>query len=117
MGGAGGRAGPRQGQSAAIHDARLCQPQILSLPGRSSVMSHLLVHPTAPDAHGFVHKITPASAGWTYVGFAALELQPGQSVARETEGDEVCLVILSGRARITAGDQDFGVLGERTSVF
>ena len=30
---------------------------------------------------------------------------------------EICLVILTGRVRIHAGDQDFGLLGERQSVF
>lgn len=79
--------------------------------------SKLLVHPKAPDADGFIHHITPASAGWSYVGFSVLKLAPGKVVTRPTEGNEVCLVILSGRVRIAAGDQDFGLLGERESVF
>jgi 5-deoxy-glucuronate isomerase len=80
-------------------------------------MSRLLVHPQAPDQDGFVHHITPASAGWGYVGFSVLELAPSKVVSRPTDGTEVCLVILTGRVRIHAGDQDFGLLGERTSVF
>ena len=80
-------------------------------------MSRLLVHPHTADQDGFVHHVTPASAGWSYVGFSVLELPPGRVVSRRTEGTEVCLVILTGRVRINAGSQDFGVLGERQSVF
>jgi 5-deoxy-glucuronate isomerase len=80
-------------------------------------MSRLLVHPHAPDQDGFVHNITPSSAGWSYVGFSVLELPPGRVVSRPTDGMEVCPVILTGRARIHAGNQDFGSLGERASVF
>ncbi|MCB8876082.1 5-deoxy-glucuronate isomerase [Acidisoma silvae] len=79
--------------------------------------SKLLVHPHAPDKDGFIHHITPTSAGWFHVGFSVLKLAPQKVVSRPTEGDEVCLVILSGRVRISAGDVDFGLLGERESVF
>jgi 5-deoxy-glucuronate isomerase len=79
--------------------------------------SKLLIHPHAPDRDGFIHHVTPASAGWDYVGFSVLRLSPQKVVSRHTEGNEVCLVILSGRVRISAGDIDFGLLGERESVF
>jgi 5-deoxy-glucuronate isomerase len=79
--------------------------------------SKLLVHPKAPDRDGFIHHITPASAGWGYVGFSVMQLRPQKVVSRPTDGNEVCLVILSGRVRISAGDTDFGLLGERESVF
>jgi 5-deoxy-glucuronate isomerase len=80
-------------------------------------MSRLLVHPHAPDRDGVIHHITPASAGWSYVGFSVFELAPRKVVSRPTGDTEVCLVILSGRVRISAGDTDFGLLGERESVF
>jgi 5-deoxy-glucuronate isomerase len=79
--------------------------------------SKLLVHPSAPDRDGFIHHITPASADWGYVGFSALELPAGKIVSRPTDGNEVCLVILTGRVRVIVGNQDFGLLGERQSVF
>ena len=66
-------------------------------------MSHLLVHPSAPDAEGRILSVTPQSAGWTYVGFEVYRLKAGQSVTNQTEGNEICLVILSGRAAIHAG--------------
>ncbi|MCP8937687.1 5-deoxy-glucuronate isomerase [Alsobacter sp. SYSU M60028] len=80
-------------------------------------MPNLLVHPARPDAAGRVHAITPQSAGWTYVGFEVYDLAPGASVTRPTGATEVCLVLVSGRARIVAGGQDLGVLGGRASPF
>ncbi len=80
-------------------------------------MSRLLVHPSRPDADGVVHRITPDSAGWGYVGFEARDLAPGTVASGEDAANELCLVLVSGRARITAGGQDLGVLGGRTSPF
>lgn len=78
-------------------------------------MSRLLVKPALGS--GLVHRITPRSAGWTYVGFEVHDLAPGQIVAAETGDMEVCLVLLSGAARIVGDGTDFGRLGERTSPF
>ena len=80
-------------------------------------MSKLLVKPSAPDANGRIHTITPASAGWTYVGFEVYRLKSGQSLRQQTEGREACIVMLSGRAHVSASDQDFGVIGGRSSPF
>ena len=80
-------------------------------------VSPLLVRPSAPDADGRVHAVTPESAGWTYVGFEVYDLAPGQRLARETGGQEVCVVLISGTARVGAGGQDFGIIGGRRSVF
>ncbi len=79
--------------------------------------SPLLVRPQAPDGKGAVHRITPQSAGWTYVGFETYRLPAGASVARHQEGREACLVLVSGHARIRAGGQDFGRIGGRASPF
>jgi 5-deoxy-glucuronate isomerase len=80
-------------------------------------MSPLLIKPAFGAADGRVHHITPTSAHWSYVGFEVFDLAPEQAVAQATEGREVCLVLLSGRAEVSAGEQDFGTLGERTSPF
>jgi 5-deoxy-glucuronate isomerase len=80
-------------------------------------MSPLLIKPARGGKDGRVHAITPASAGWRYVGFEVFDLAPEQAVAQATEGWEVCLVLLSGRAEVSAGEQDFGTLGERASPF
>ncbi|WP_424971597.1 5-deoxy-glucuronate isomerase [Dinoroseobacter sp. S76] len=78
-------------------------------------MSDLLLRPTAQS--GKVHAITPESAGWSYVGFDLYHLAPGEA-ATETTGDrEAILVLVEGRAEITAGGQGFGEMGDRTCVF
>ena len=78
--------------------------------------SKLLVHAASgPDGAG--HRITPASAGWRYVGFETRRLKEGATSKLDTGGDEVCLVILSGKARVTAAGFDSGTIGERKSVF
>lgn len=78
-------------------------------------MSKLLIKPKGD--HGLVTHITPESAGWSYVGFDLHRLRPDESVAAETGGREVCLVIVAGKARVTAGGVKFGTLGKRMSPF
>jgi 5-deoxy-glucuronate isomerase len=78
-------------------------------------MSKLLVKPTGKT--GLVTHITPATAGWTYVGFDVHMLAPGGTVGAATGDREVCLVLISGKAEITAGGVDFGAMGERMSPF
>lgn len=78
-------------------------------------MAELLRRPLA--ASGKLHDITPASAGWGYVGFALYDLQPGQTAAERTGDREVILVIVEGKARLTAAGRDWGEMGDRMSVF
>lgn len=80
-------------------------------------MSKLLVRPHAPDQRGRILSVTPQSAGWDYVGLEVFRLRPGQTAGADTDGREVCLVLVSGQARVTGGGQDFGVIGERMSPF
>jgi 5-deoxy-glucuronate isomerase len=78
-------------------------------------MSELRVRPKGTS--GVVTEVTPQSAGWTYVGFALHRLAPGESVAAETGKREVCLVLISGKARLSIDGKDFGAIGERMSPF
>lgn len=68
-------------------------------------------------AHGKVHEITPASAGWRYVGFSLYRLRPGEIASELTGEREVMLVMVEGKAAIAGAKRDWGVLGERMSVF
>jgi 5-deoxy-glucuronate isomerase len=45
-------------------------------------------------------RVTPESAGWSYVGFEALTLRPGEPVERDTGAGEHCVVVISGRCSI-----------------
>jgi len=78
-------------------------------------MSTLLVKPHAQG--GIVHDITPRSAGWRYVGFELRDLAPGAAVAQKTGEREICLVLVSGRAAISAGGRDFGTPGGNWSSY
>ena len=79
--------------------------------------SPLLVKPRQTASDGQVHHITPRQAGWRYVGFEVFDLQPGQELARETLGCELCLVLLSGVATVGAADQSFASVGARHGPF
>lgn len=78
-------------------------------------MSPLLRKPFG--RHGKVHEITPQSAGWRYVGFSLYHLRAGETAAEATGACEVILVMVEGRATLTAAWQDWGSLGDRMSVF
>lgn len=78
-------------------------------------MSDLLRRPTGKA--GKVHDITPADAGWGYVGFGLYHLAPGETAAEQTEDTEVILVLVEGRAKISGGGKEFGELGDRMKVF
>jgi 5-deoxy-glucuronate isomerase len=71
----------------------------------------------ARQGTGRIHHVTPESAGWTYVGFDLHRLAPGESASAATGEREVCLVLVSGRAALSAGGASFGMAGERMSPF
>ena len=74
-------------------------------------MSKLHVRPRSDE--GKVISITPQSAGWKHVGFEVHKLTAGQRLKAGTGEREVCLVLISGKAKIN----DFGLLGERMTPF
>jgi 5-deoxy-glucuronate isomerase len=78
-------------------------------------MSSLLRRPFG--THGKVHEITPVSAGWRYVGFSVYRLRAGERASEATGDREVILVMVEGKAAMTAAGQDWGTLGERMNVF
>ena len=80
-------------------------------------MARLHLRQSRPDRVGRVLHVTPENAGWQYVGFDLYRLAPGESASASTEDREVCLVIVSGRATVSAGETDFGTVGERMSPF
>lgn len=77
----------------------------------------LRVRPSAPDAEGRILVITPASAGWKYVGFEVRRLAAGQKVMLTSADKEICIVILTGTADVHVDDAAFPNLGGRKSVF
>lgn len=84
-------------------------------------MSDLLIKPNGTT--GKVHHITADSArtrkspNWAYVGFDLYRLKAGERVEERTADREVILVLVEGKAEISAGRESFGTLGKRMSVF
>jgi 5-deoxy-glucuronate isomerase len=77
-------------------------------------VSRLLVHPRRePAADGTIVSITPHSAGWGYVGFEAVRLDPGHAAARETGERECCVVVVSGTCSVTSRHGDWQRIGGR----
>jgi 5-deoxy-glucuronate isomerase len=77
----------------------------------------LLIKPDRSPAASQVHRITPATAGWRYVGFEVLDLRPQQKLERAVADREQCLVLLTGRASVTVNEHNFGTIGERRTPF
>ena len=80
-------------------------------------MSDLLIHSRRPDPDGCVISVTPESAHWHYVGFDVYHLAEGQQLDGNADANELCFVILSGKAEMAVNQKSFGVLGERMNVF
>lgn len=78
-------------------------------------MTDLLRKPASET--GKVHDITPDRAGWTYVGFGLYRMAAEDRAAEVTGDREAILVLVEGRARITAAGRDFGEMGARMDVF
>jgi len=81
------------------------------------MMSHLLLKTQPADHTGQIHSITPQSANWKYVGFDLYQLKAGATLSRNSNDREICLVLVTGSANVTAGNQVFDNIGGRKSVF
>jgi len=64
-----------------------------------------------------IARVTPESAGWRYVGFAAHRMSEGDRLAIHEPTREICIVVLTGTVTIEADGQRFSSLGARNSVF
>lgn len=78
-------------------------------------MADLLRRPTGTT--GRVHALTPEAAGWAHVGFELWRLAPGEAASGRLAGREAILVLVEGRARLTAAGENFGEMGGRLDVF
>lgn len=80
-------------------------------------MSNLHIKPHEPDQDGKILSVTPESVGWKYVGFEVYSMKKGHRLKRETGKNEVCLVLLSGKATVRTDKKSFQEIGKRMSVF
>lgn len=81
----------------------------------SPYQSPLLV---TPDIHSpeYIH-VSPASAGWDYLHFAARKMRQGETWQSETGRNELALVILGGVCSITSDKGQWKNIGRRANVF
>lgn len=79
-------------------------------------MSHspLLVKASADRE---ICNVTPASAGWTHVGFRVLRLKAGDQETIDTGTRELCVVVLTGTLQADVDGAAYEGLGKRDSVF
>lgn len=81
----------------------------------STCASPLLIAPSLQDEE-YIH-ISPASAGWEYLNFAARKLRRNESWAFDTGQNEIALVILSGTCSVVSNRGSWSEIGRRASVF
>jgi 5-deoxy-glucuronate isomerase len=77
----------------------------------------LLVKPDLAPGAPHVHHITPASAGWRYVGFEVFDLPPARRLARTLAEREQCVVLLAGSAVVSIDGRPLGTIGPRAGPF
>nr|WP_280518592.1 5-deoxy-glucuronate isomerase [Lederbergia wuyishanensis] len=80
-------------------------------------VSELLIKPQKRDQEGKILYVSPESANWEYVGFEVYSLKEGEELTKLTENNEVCLVLLSGKADVHTEKETFQSIGKRMSVF
>jgi 5-deoxy-glucuronate isomerase len=70
----------------------------------------------APTGRDIV-AVTPASAGWRYVGFSAHRLAPAERMTLPADDRERCVVVLAGVVDVEVPGHAWRGIGDRTSVF
>jgi len=62
-------------------------------------------------------RVTPASAGWDFLHFAARQMQAGQRWAFDTGEHELALVVLGGKCAVESNRGEWPEIGRRAHVF
>jgi 5-deoxy-glucuronate isomerase len=74
----------------------------------------LLIHPDpTPAKDGTILSVTPATAGWEYVGFEVLSLSAETVAERDTADRELCVVVISGSVDIDSAHARWHGVGGR----
>ena len=80
-------------------------------------MSLLVRGGSAPDAEGHVLFMTPRSAGWEFVGFAAVRLAARERRTWRLNGREACVVVLGGGCELFVGGARLDAADARATPF
>ena len=77
----------------------------------------LLRHADPHGRDGLIVGVDTQSAGWDYLDLGVHRLTPGQRIAVAADDRERIAIVLEGRANVSIGERDLGVVGSRASVF
>ncbi|HKW99455.1 MAG TPA: 5-deoxy-glucuronate isomerase [Bryobacteraceae bacterium] len=66
---------------------------------------------------GEIMRVTQESAGWQTISLHVIHLEPGGQHIVSQPDEEIALVMLGGKAKISASGQQWDSVGGRTSVF
>jgi 5-deoxy-glucuronate isomerase len=80
-----------------------------------SARSHLLIRPRS--AEGEYVRVTPATAGWEYLHFAARKMREGENWQGHTGNSEYGFVILGGACAVKSSRGAWENVGRRPDVF
>lgn len=80
-------------------------------------MSYLLRLPNVSADDAALQRISPEDAGWEFVGFSVFKVGPGQTIQQSSGNNELCIVLLSGKADIQSRHEKWSNIGDRMSVF
>lgn len=69
------------------------------------------------DGGGVLVEVTPEAAAWEYITFTVRRIARGIRWTGRTDGEECCLVLLSGHCRVSWNGTEGGTLGPRRGVF
>jgi 5-deoxy-glucuronate isomerase len=79
--------------------------------------TNLLSKYQSPASDGQTQLITPNKANWKYVYFETKEIKKNQTISIKSDGNEVCLVVLSGKCNISTSELNLTEIGDRMSPF
>ena len=79
--------------------------------------SQLLVHPYPSAEGGEYMRVTPQSAHWEHLSFAARKLLRGETWTGRTGDSEYGFVVLGGRGAVKSSRGNWGQVGRRPDVF
>jgi 5-deoxy-glucuronate isomerase len=73
--------------------------------------------PLPADSAGVLIDVGPREAGWEFIRFSVRRLVPDSKWQGRTDGEECCLVLLSGRCDVSWDGGPAETIGPRGSVF
>ena len=80
-----------------------------------STPTPLLIAPDFRDREYI--RLTPDSAGWDHLSFAARRMKRGETWEFETHQNELALVLLGGTCQVTSNAGHWSEIGRRPNVF